>query len=220
MEIWLDTADLTTIGQAEELGILHGITTNPTLVSKSGLSLEDLLDKLLDSQNGPVAVQVVGDRSSDIINQAELLTAHSPRVIVKVPLTIEGLKTIRRLTEKNIAVMATAIFEPYQALLAFKAGAHYLAPYLGRIKDFGLNPHEVLASMQELQENYNFQGKIIAAGIRDLDTFMFCALYGVAAATLNEENFKELLEKHDGTEKAVSRFREDWKEAKESRIFS
>lgn len=220
MEIWLDTTHSATIAHASKLGILHGITTNPSLVAKSGKSLEDLLEQLLDLQDGPVAIQVVADEPKEIIRQAELLTAHSPRVIVKVPISEAGILTIHQLTSQNIPVMATTLFEPRQALLAFKAGAHYLAPYIGRIDDMGLDSSEILYMLHEIKNNYHFEGKIIAAGIRAIETVTFALEVGIDAITLNDDLYQKLIQEPEGTKQALSRFQEDWKKAKQSELLS
>ena len=129
MEIWLDTADLKTLEQAKQMGILFGITTNPSIVAKSQWGMEELLEKLLQMQKGPVTAQVTADQAPAMIQQGEALFRFSNRMVIKVPVTAEGLKAIHALTEKKIPVMATAVFDPNQVLLAASAGAQYIAPY-------------------------------------------------------------------------------------------
>lgn len=218
MEIWLDTTDESIITDAAERGILHGVTTNPTIVSQSGLSLEDLLERLLDIQDGPVAAQVVADTPEEIIRQAEMLTAHSPRVIVKVPVCEHGLKTIYRLTQSRIPVMATAVFNAEKALLALKAGAHYIAPYIGRMEDSGADASASLQLMQKICDNYAFEGKIIAAGIRSRHFVLFCAEHGIPAITINETIYSELIAEDKRTAEAVNQFHKDWQTAEQSEI--
>ncbi len=218
MEIWLDTTDEACITDAIKRGLLHGITTNPTSVSHSEKPLEDLLKELLDIQDGPVAVQVVADSREEMIRQAELLTAHSPRVIVKVPVTSQGLISIYELSSRRIPVMATALFEPYQALLAFKAGAHYVAPYLRKIQDAGGSFKTTLLLMQKLIATYSFDSKIIAASIPNLETLLFCAEIGLSAATIPATIYKDLVSDHPATVRATVKFSEDWQEAPQSSI--
>lgn len=218
MELWLDTVNSNVIHEAFERGLLHGVTTNPAVVSRSGEILEDMLQRLLDIQDGPVAIQVVAENREEMIRQAELLTAHSPRIIVKIPVSNQGLLSIFELTSQNIPVMATTIFEPYQALLAFKAGAHYVAPYLGRIKDKGRNHFAILESMQKILNNYSFDSKIIAAGIPDMQTFIACAELGIAAITVNERIYTEIVADHPDTSAALQKFSEEWQQAKPSTI--
>lgn len=218
MEIWLDSTDSELITQASKMGILHGITTNPSIISRSGLPLEDIIEQLIDIQDGPVAIQVVAESTKEMIRQANVLTSHTPRVIIKIPVTPEGIKTIHELAEDNIPVMATAIFEPYQALLALNAGAHYIAPYVGRIIDAGLDAPKTLTLMQQMVNNYDYSSKILAAGLRDLDTILLCASLGIGAVTLNDNLFLKFIEEHPSTTEALTRFRSDWKNAKESQL--
>lgn len=218
MEIWLDTTDIKTIIDAAERGLLHGVTTNPTLVSQSGKSLEDLLEQLLDIQDGPVAAQIVADTPSEIIRQAEMLTAHSPRVIVKVPVNHQGLKTIYHLTSRRIPVMATAIFDAEQALLALKAGAHYVAPYVGRMEESGNDVRTSLEIMQNMCYTFGYEGKIIAAGIRSRDFILYCAEHGIAAITINKEIYEAVTAERAETADAVDQFHRDWQSAEQSEI--
>jgi TalC/MipB family fructose-6-phosphate aldolase len=210
MEIWLDTTDIEIVKDAYQRGILHGITTNPSVIAKSGKTLEDIIQTMLDIQDGPIAIQVVSENSREMIRQAEILTAHSPRVIIKIPASSEGLRTIHTLTQERIPVMATAIFDPTQALLAYKAGAHYIAPYIGRITDRGLNVFESLRAMQTIQKNYGYETKILAAGIRTKDFVLYCAEHNLAAVTINETIYKELIAGHPGTQEAIDKFSEEW----------
>ncbi len=216
MEIWLDSSNFDLVGKAYELGFLHGVTTNPSIVAASGYSLEDLLERLLDLQDGPIAIQVVADDEKEMIRQAELITAHSPRVIIKIPVNEAGLHTMSKLTAKNIPVMATAIFEPYQALLAFKIGAHYLAPYVGKMDDVGLDPEKVLTSILKMKTNYGFEGKIIAAGVRDIHTVSTCLELGIDAITLKSQLFDDLFADHTATKEALALFTREWERAEAS----
>ncbi len=212
MEIWLDTTDFEFIHLAKELGIVHGVTTNPSLVAACSYKFDELLDHLLTKQDGPVAAQVVADSASEMKEQGERLHAQSPRIIVKVPVTMEGIQAIQYLSEKGVPVMATAIFAPHQALFAFKAGAQYLALYLGRIADMGDNPFEILSQIQNIQRNYNYEGKLLAAGIREASVITTCTNMGIEAVTFNRKIFRQLTEEHPGTLQAVQGFSKDWKQ--------
>ena len=140
MDIWLDTTDIKTITLGSRLGILTGVTTNPSLIANSGLSLEENIDAILKCQSGPVTVQVTAVDHSGIIEQAETLREFSERIIVKIPVTQEGLKAMESLSHLRFPVMATAIVTPYQALFACHAGASFIAPYYSRI----LNPLDAI----------------------------------------------------------------------------
>jgi transaldolase len=129
MEIWLDTAELDLVQTAKEMGILHGVTTNPSIIAKSKMGMEDLLEKLLQMQPGPVTAQVTAEEAPEMVKQGSSLRQFSNRIIVKVPVTTEGVKAIYGLKLLQIPVMATAVFDSNQVLLAAKAGAAYNAPY-------------------------------------------------------------------------------------------
>lgn len=210
MEIWLDTSNVDFVKSVCNLGVLQGVTTNPSIVSLATLCPEDLIDSLLDSQHGLVAVQVLANEAKEMCKQARSLSSISNRIVVKIPVTKEGLRAIYALNQEGIQTLATAIFAPHQALLAFKVGAKYLAPYLGRIADTGSDPIQALEQMRHLKSQYGFNGKIMAAGIRDLATVMACVHMGICAVTLPEKIFQELIEDHQPTLQAVHKFTEDW----------
>lgn len=214
MEIWLDTANVELVVFARELGILKGVTTNPTILSKSHIDLDMLYQKLIGAHKGPLAIQVLADNEREMIQQAKALSEISPRVIVKIPVTQVGLRAICALTNEGIPVLATAIFDLRQALFAFKAGALYLAPYLGRIADLGQSPFELLIQIQELKKNYGFEGKIMGAGIRTLTDAMSCIKQGICAMTLPERVFMEFVEDSEFTLLALKKFNEDWSQRK------
>lgn len=217
MEIWVDTTDLKTVAKAKRMGILHGVTTNPNIIAASRRSLEDVLASLLNEQSGPVAVQVVAEDAEGMRLQGEALYAYSKRVIVKVPATADGLEAIHALTKQGIPVLATAIFDPQQALLSFQAGAAYLAPYVGRIGDEGYDPFEILTQIKNIQKHYHYRGKILAAGIRSPEWVSACAQMGLCAITLTQKVFELLLEEHPGTRHALNEFAQAWEQAESSR---
>lgn len=217
MEIWLDTADLQLIGQAKEMGILDGVTLNPSTAAKSGYGLEELLEKILQLQKGPVTAQVVAEDAAAMIRQGKALAGLSNRIIVKVPVTGEGLKAIHALKEGKIPVMATAVFDPNQTLLAARAGADYIAPYVSAICEEGPEGIEELRAMLRLLDRYRFKSKLIAASLRSGEQVRQCAEMGAHAATLNPDVFKSFIEDHPDTVKTQRRFSKDWKGAKPSK---
>lgn len=210
MEIWLDTADLNSVKHANDLGILHGVTTNPTILSNSKICPQDVIESLIELQQGPVAVQVLSDDVDAMCQQAKALFAVSPRILVKIPVTQNGLKAIHTLAQKGIPTLATAVFELQQALFAFKAGASYIAPYLGRIADTGQNPLDVISKMHAMKLHFGFSGKIMGAGIRDLTTTMDCLKIGLDAVTLSDKVFAEFVGDSEHTLKAMEKFSTDW----------
>lgn len=191
MEIWLDTCDESYIHSISPLGILEGVTTNPTILR--GQSIQFILPALLKAQPGKVALQVTDADAESMFNQALQFHLISPRILIKVPTHTEGLKCMHRLAEKKIPFLATAIFTPLQSLLAFKVGAAYLAPYVGRAQDIGVDPLYLLKSMQSIKNVYGFKGKVLAASLRSLTLVETCSELGIEAVTLRPALLEEWL---------------------------
>lgn len=210
MELWLDSTDIQIIKHAHDLGILEGVTTNPTLLATAGAPPEKTLDKLLSAQDGPVAVQPMGDSVEELLEQAHKWYQFSSRFIIKVPVSHEGWSVMQQLHDDGIPVMATAIFEPYQAYLALKLGAKYVAPYLGRILEHGEDPAEHIKAVQHIKKTYGFEGELLAAGVKTLDLFQMCTNLGTDAATLPKQIYEELMCTHAATERALEIFKSDW----------
>jgi len=215
MEIWLDTADLALIENAKQMGILHGVTTNPSIVAKSKHQLEDLLGKLLQIQIGPVTVQVTSENGDEMIQQGEAISQFSNRLFVKVPVTNEGLRAIHGLTERKIPTMATAVFDVNQVLLAARAGATYIAPYFSTICEADQDGFEQFKAMLRMVHRYQFPSKIIAASLKSSEQVRQCIELGVHAMTLKEDVFLSFVENHPETLKRIDRFAKDWTKAKE-----
>lgn len=214
MEIWLDTSNLGFIKNVQQMGILCGVTTNPSIVAKSQESLEDLIEKILAIQPGPVTVQVMADQADSMVLQGHALREFSDRILVKVPVTEEGLKAIYRLNQAKIPTMATAVFDPSQVLLAARAGAEYIAPYFSRICEADVDGIQALKSMLRLLNHYKFSGKLIAASLRSAEQVKECCEIGAHAVTLNEKVFQEMIQDHPLTTQSLSRFAKDWETAK------
>jgi transaldolase len=213
MEIWLDTVDKEVIRSANEMGIIHGITTNPSLIAKSPTQLEDLLIQLLDIQKGPVTSQVTANEATQMIKQGEALYRFSNRLIVKVPVTKEGLKAIHQLNLQDIPVMATAVFDTQQVLLAAKAGATYIAPYFSAICESDMSGMALCKAMVVLLERYRYSAKLLAASLKSAEHVRECIHLGVHAVTLNQEVFLSFIEDHPETLKRLDRFSKDWESA-------
>lgn len=210
MEIWLDTCDSQTIKAANQFGIVYGITTNPSLLADAQQDPEQVINNLLDLQDGPIAVQVTPSNSEEMIARAKALHAFSDRIIVKVPVTQQGLIAIKALAAEEIPTMATAVFQPTQALLSALAGADYIAPYYGRMFDAGIDAQAALQSMVAIYRQYGFKTKILAAAIRTTDQIITCAEIGVAAVTLKSSIFSRLLADDNDTLESLRVFSEDW----------
>jgi len=215
MEIWLDTSNLELISEAHSMGILYGVTTNPSIVKNSGLPFEKLLNNLLDAQEGPVAAQVVAKDDWEMVQQGMRLHDLSKRIIVKVPANRAGYKCMHALVKKGVSVLATTIYEPKQALLSFIAGACYLAPYMGRIRDSGKDPNLVLKDILDIKRNYSLQAKILGAGIRNIEDMMFCAALGICSITIPDRVFETMISENAGVKKSLDEFSKDWSNTKQ-----
>ena len=220
MELWLDSTNINAIKELQQLGVLYGITTNPSLAAKSGKALAELLSSLLEVQTGPVAVQVVSSRFDEMIKQAETLHSFSNRLIIKIPVTREGLRAISALSKKKIPIMATAIFDGSQALLAASVGAQYLAPYYSKICDSDLNGFERFSRMVASLRSYRYPSKVIAASLRTSEQTRACADLGLDAMTMNEEVFNDYVADHPRTLETLSKFHSDWKNAPACKILN
>lgn len=216
MQIWLDTVDISLIEKAAKMGILHGVTTNPTIVSESLLPLEDLIEAILKIQKGTIAVQVTGSDAKAIVLQAEALHLFSDRIIVKIPATEEGFEAIHMLYGK-IPTMATAVFDVNQVLLTAKAGATYIAPYYSRICEAEIEGIEAIRAMLALLSRYAFSSQLIAASLRSPEQVKELADMGAHAVTLKEAVFKGLIENNPMTLQSLHRFSHDWDKAKKRR---
>lgn len=209
MELWLDTANVDYVSSVAQLGILEGVTTNPSIVARAQIEPWQLIKSLLEVQSGWVAVQVLSNSADDMIKEAKNYSTFSPRILVKIPATKEGLRAIHTLSNENVPTLATALFSVPQALLSFKAGALYLAPYIGRIEDSTGQSQQILAQMQGLKQHYQFPGKIMGAGIRDISVLMHCLQLGLSAATVPHAIFDQFIEDHPQTLAALKQFAQE-----------
>lgn len=216
MDIWLDTVDTKLITLAYRLGILTGVTTNPSLIGKSDKNLEENIKELLKCQSGPVTVQVTAADHPSIIEQTETLHDFSERIIVKIPVTQEGLKAMNALSHLEIPIMATAIFSSYQALLACHNGVKYIAPYYSKLS----HPLDTLEEILLTVDRYDFKTEIVVASLRSSDDLDDCFHLGVDAVTLKENLFNHLIEDQRGTFEALDTFSKDWKGGKPSKLLT
>ena len=209
MEIWLDTANIDLIKKAKQLGILHGVTTNPSILAKENREPSAILNDILKVQSGPVTAQVMSEDCRGMMEEADYYQSISKRILVKIPVTQEGLKAIHQLSRQSIPTMATVIFHPNQALLAALAGADYVAPYVGRMESAGENAFEMLESMSKIFANYHFETKILAASIKDTKRVNKCAEIGIHAVTLKDEVFNMLIGDNELTLQSLAQFSKD-----------
>lgn len=209
MEIWLDTVDSPLIKIAKEWGVLFGITTNPSIVADAQRPLKALIEELLTLQEGPVAVQVMANIKEDMVKQAFQFHQMSPRIIVKIPATSEGLKALVELAANGISTMATTIVEPLQGLFAAKAGATYLAPYLSYMGDEGIDN---LKHLQKALTHYQLPTKLLVASLRTKKHILECALAGFAAVTIKSNLFQESFQTPRTSLECLEKFEKRWGE--------
>ena len=213
MKIFLDTANLDQIEEAASWGIVDGITTNPTLVSKENMKFEDLIKKICQVVPGPVSVECVSTASKDIINEARSLAKLAENVAVKIPINLEGLKATKVLSQEGIKVNTTLIFSSNQALLAAKAGTAFVSPFIGRLDDIS---HEGMGLVDEIMvifNNYGFAAEVIVASVRHPLHVVEAAMTGADIATIPFGVLEKMI-KHPLTDIGMERFLKDWEKVK------
>ena len=213
MQIFLDTANLDQIKEAASWGILNGATTNPTLVSKENLKFEDLIKKICKIVPGPVSVECVLTKSKDIIKEARGLAKLADNVVVKIPICVEGLKAIKVVSGEGIKVNTTLIFSPNQALLAAKAGARFVSPFIGRLDDISHQGMDLVDEIVTIFNNYGFETEVIVASIRHPLHVLEAALMGADIATVPFAVLEKMV-KHPLTDIGMEKFLKDWNKVK------
>ena len=209
MKFFLDTANLDEIRQAIEMGLIDGVTTNPTLVAREGKEFRPLVEEICDIVPGPVSLETVSLDAQGMVKEARDLVTIGDNVVVKVPMTTEGLKAVRICSEEGIRTNVTLVFSPLQALLAAKAGASYISTFVGRIDDTGAAGMDVIADIMEIKENYDFDSEIIVASVRHPGHVLESALLGADIATIPFKVIGQLL-KHPLTDIGIEQFLADW----------
>lgn len=215
MEFWLDTANLEHIKTAVDWGIISGVTTNPTLVAREGFTMtfKEVVKTICDLVNGPVSAEVVSLDVDGMVKEARELTDLSPHVVVKIPITKEGLKAIHTLAPMGVKINCTLIFSPNQALLAAYAGATYVSPFVGRLDDIGNKGMDVVRNAAEIFKLHNIKARIIAASMRHPMHIISAARAGADVITI-PFNVVEKMIGHPLTDVGIERFLNDWKRSK------
>jgi len=209
MKFFIDTADVNEIREAESLGILDGVTTNPTLVSKTGRPFRETIEEICSIVKGPVSAEVVSTDAEGIIKEGRELSKIAENIVVKVPLIKEGLKAVKVLTSEGIKVNVTLCFSSNQALLAAKAGGTYVSPFIGRLDDRGHTGMEIIDEIRTIYDNYGFDTEIIVASIRNPLHVRDAALIGADIATIPFAVFNNIV-KHPLTDEGLKQFLADW----------
>jgi len=213
MKFFLDTANLEEIKKAHNWGILDGVTTNPTLVSKENGSFREIAAEILKVVKGPVSLEVVGEDVEGMVNEGRELKMYGENVVIKVPLTREGLKAVKVLNSEGIRTNVTLCFSPTQALLAAKAGADYISPFIGRLDDISSYGMRLVEMIRKIYDNYGFKTKIIVASIRHPVHVLEAALTGADIATM-PFSIMEKLFNHPLTDIGIEKFLKDWDKAR------
>jgi len=210
MKFFVDTADVAEIRELNALGLLDGVTTNPSLILKSGGNIADVTKEICDIVEGPVSAEVVATDFEGMMREAAILAKIAENVCIKVPLTFDGLKACSAIRgDLDRQTNVTLCFSANQALLAAKAGASFISPFIGRLDDMGFDGMEVIAEIRQIYDNYDFDTEILAASIRSADHVKRCALIGADVATVPPATLKALV-KHPLTDKGLEAFLADW----------
>ncbi len=212
MKFFIDTARIEEIKEAAALGILDGVTTNPSLVSKTGKDFRTLLDEILAVVDGPVSAEVIATDYDGILKEARNLSHIHKNIVVKVPLIKEGLKAVRTLSQEGVKTNVTLCFSPSQALLAAKAGASYISPFVGRLDDVSTNGMDLISQIVQIYRNYNYKTEVLVASIRHPLHLVEAALIGADVCTMPFDVINKLFN-HPLTDVGLDKFLSDWKKS-------
>jgi len=218
MKIFVDTADLDEIRELASWGIIDGATTNPTLVAKSGRSFKEVISEIFDIVDGPISLEVVSEAAEDMVKEAKDIVStipvkHSKNITIKIPMTPEGLKAVKLLGKEGIKTNVTLVFSANQALLAAKAGATFVSPFIGRLDDIGQEGMEVIEEIMDIFTNYDIKTQVIVASIRHPIHVIQAARLGAHIATIPPGIIRKMV-KHSLTDVGIERFLDDWVKVK------
>ena len=218
MKIFVDTANLDEIRELATWGIVDGVTTNPTLVAKSGRSFEEIIDEIFEIVDGPISLEVVSEKADDMVKEAKILVSKIDQkfrknIAIKIPMTPEGLKAVKLLTKEKIKTNVTLIFSANQALLAAKAGASFVSPFIGRLDDIGQEGMLIIEEIVDIFYNYDIETEVIVASIRHPIHVIEAARIGADIATIPPGVIKKMVN-HPLTDIGIENFLSDWKKVK------
>ena len=209
MKFFIDTADVDAIRELHDLGMVDGVTTNPSLILKSGRDILEVTKEICSFVKGPVSAEVVSLKADDMLAEGRKLAAIAPNIAVKVPLTWDGLKACKVLSGVGFMVNVTLCFSANQALIAAKAGATFISPFIGRLDDINLDGMELISDIRQVYDNYGFETQILAASVRSANHVTQCALVGADVMTAPPSVIKALAS-HPLTDKGLEQFMKDW----------
>jgi transaldolase len=213
MKFFIDTANIDEIKEAHSMGMVDGVTTNPTLIAKEGRDFEEIIRDICAIVDGPVSAEVISIDADGMLKEARQLSKIHENIVVKVPMTVDGLKATRRLAEEGIKTNVTLVFSPVQALMAAKAGATFVSPFIGRLDDLSQEGLLLVEQIVEIYSNYAFDTEIIVASIRNPLHVLESALMGADIATIPFDVLAKLAA-HPMTDKGLKAFLDDWDKAK------
>jgi len=209
MKFFIDTADVKEIREAHALGLVDGVTTNPSLIAKSGRKFKDVIKEIVSIVDGPISAEVISLDAPGMIKEAKDLVKIHKNIVIKLPMTPEGLKACKALTDKGIKTNVTLIFTPMQALLAAKAGASYVSPFVGRLDDISQDGMGIIEEIRTIFDNYGYMAEIIVASVRNPIHVLDSALIGADIATIPYSVMIQLA-KHPLTDAGIEKFLKDW----------
>ena len=213
MKIFLDTANVDEIKEGASWGIVDGVTTNPSLIAKEGRDFETVIKEICEIVDGPVNAEVVGLKTEEMIAEGRKLRELHDNICVKIPMTVDGIKAVKVLSEEGTMTNVTLIFSSLQALLAAKAGATFVSPFVGRIDDMAMPGMDLIADISQIYGNYGYETEIIVASIRNPLHVVDSALYGADIATLPMKVLHQMA-KHPLTDRGIEQFLKDWESMK------
>lgn len=213
MKIFIDTANVSEIREANSLGVICGVTTNPSLIAKEGRVFEEVVEEITSIVDGPVSAEVISLEADKMVEEARALSKIHKNIVIKIPMTAEGLKAVSQLTKEGIKTNVTLIFSPTQALLAARAGATYVSPFVGRLNDISADGKKLIENISDIFELHGIDTEIIAASIRSPEDVTDAALAGAHIATIPYKVICQMI-KHPLTDAGIERFLKDWEGAK------
>jgi transaldolase len=213
MKFFIDTANIAEIKEANSMGMVDGVTTNPTLVAREGRQFEGLIKEICEIVDGPVNAEVISTDATGMVKEGKKLAKIHSNIVVKIPMLIDGLKAVRQLADVGIRTNVTLVFSPLQALMAAKAGAAYVSPFVGRLDDIAQEGLLLVEQMAEIFSNYAYDTEIIVASVRNPLHVLEAALIGADIATIPFDVLKKLAG-HPLTDKGLKAFLDDWKKVK------
>ena len=209
MKFFLDTADVAAIKAINELGVVDGVTTNPTIISREGRDFKTVIQEICEIVSGPVSAEVTGLTAPEMIAEARDIAKWANNVVVKIPMTTEGLKAVSALSKEGIKTNVTLIFTVSQGLMAMKAGATFISPFVGRLEDIGTDAYQLIADLRTIIDIYDFEAEIIAASIRNSAHVEAVAKLGAHIATIPDNLFEKMTQ-HPLTTNGIAQFMKDW----------